>query len=132
MGLGKFRKILTELSGQDMPIFSFPDHNLCKCQVILTKLGTCVDIKEIWFGIANGQISLKLSVCDRIMAGYYSVTFLFSLIMLHTNSHHAIIKHFYTLTLKVLITTAEDDILIWLSVNPGPAEPGYVLPLQTV
>ena len=28
----------------------------------LTKLGTCIDIKEIWFGIANGQIS---SIFDR-------------------------------------------------------------------
>ena len=24
--------------------------------MILTKLGTCIDMKEIWFGIANGQI----------------------------------------------------------------------------
>ena len=47
---------MTELSVPDTPIFSFPDNNLCKCQGILTKLGTCIDIKEIWFGIANGQI----------------------------------------------------------------------------
>ena len=46
-----------ELSAQDMPIFLFPDNKLSKCQGILTKLGTCIDIKEIWFGIANGQIS---------------------------------------------------------------------------
>ena len=52
---GKFRRILTELSARDTPIFSFPDNKLCKCQRILTKLGTCIDIKEIWFGIANGQ-----------------------------------------------------------------------------
>ena len=36
----------------------------CKCQGILTKLGTCIDIKEIWFGIANGQIS---SMFDRVI-----------------------------------------------------------------
>ena len=48
--MGKFRHIL-------MPMFSFPDDNLCKCQGILTKLGICIDIKEIWFGVANGQIS---------------------------------------------------------------------------
>ena len=48
--MDKFRHIL-------MPMFSFPDDNLCKCQGILTKLGTCIDIKEIWFGVANGQIS---------------------------------------------------------------------------
>ena len=39
-----------------MLIFQFPDNNLSKCQGILTKLGTCIDSKEIWFGIANGQI----------------------------------------------------------------------------
>ena len=43
---------------RQLPIFSFPDDNLSKCQGILTKLGTCTcsDIK-ICFGIANGQIS---------------------------------------------------------------------------
>ena len=54
--MGKFRQILTESSAQNTPILSFPDDNLNKCQEILTKLGTCIDIKEIWFGIANGQI----------------------------------------------------------------------------
>ena len=54
--MGKFRQILTELSARD--IFSFPDDNLSKCQGILTKLGTCINIKEIWFGITDGQISL--------------------------------------------------------------------------
>ena len=37
--------------------FSFPDDNLSKHQWILTKLGMCIDIVDIWFGIANGQIS---------------------------------------------------------------------------
>ena len=37
--------------------FSFPDDNLSKHQWIFTKLGVCIDIVEIWFGIANGQIS---------------------------------------------------------------------------
>ena len=40
-----------------MPIFSFPDNNLSTQQGILTKLAICIDIKEICFGIANGQIS---------------------------------------------------------------------------
>ena len=31
--------------------------NLSKHQWIFTKLGMCIDIVEIWFGIANGQIS---------------------------------------------------------------------------
>ena len=55
--MGKFRQILTESSARDTPKFSFPDDNLSKCQGILTKLGTCIDIKKIWFRIANGQIS---------------------------------------------------------------------------
>ena len=61
--MGKFRQIVTELSARDMPIFSFPDDNLCKCQGILTKLGTFIDIKER-FGFANGQIS---SMFDRVI-----------------------------------------------------------------
>ena len=36
--------------------FSFPGDNLSKHQWIFTKLGMCIDIVEIWFGIANGQI----------------------------------------------------------------------------
>ena len=42
-----------------MPIVLFLDDNLNKCHGILTKLGTCNYIKEIWFGIANGQFSSK-------------------------------------------------------------------------
>ena len=40
----------------------------------------CIDIMEIWFGIANGQIHqifTELSARDTIMAEYYSLTFLF-------------------------------------------------------
>ena len=37
--------------------FSFLDDNLSKHQWIFTKYGMCIDIVEIWFGIANGQIS---------------------------------------------------------------------------
>ena len=62
--MGKFRRILTELSARDTPIFSFPDDNLRKNQGILTKLGTCIDMKEVRFGIANGQIS---SMFDRVI-----------------------------------------------------------------
>ena len=36
---------------------SFPDDNLSKHQWIFTKLSMCIDIVEIWFGTANGQIS---------------------------------------------------------------------------
>ena len=55
--MGKFCQILMALSVGDIPIFSFLDDNLSKCQGILTNLCTCIDIKEIWYGIANGQIS---------------------------------------------------------------------------
>ena len=65
--MGKFRQFLTELSARVMPIFSFPDDNLSKYQGILIKLALCIDFKEIWFGIANGQISLNVYgvICSR-------------------------------------------------------------------
>ena len=66
--MGKFWEILTELSAQDTPIFLFPDDNLRKCQGILTKLGTCIDM--IWFGIANGQI---LAMFDRVIFKQYHI-----------------------------------------------------------
>ena len=37
--------------------FSFPDDNFSKHQWSVTKLGMCIDIVEIWLGIANEQIS---------------------------------------------------------------------------
>ena len=37
--------------------FSFPNENLSKHFWIFRKLGMCIDIVEIWFRIANGQIS---------------------------------------------------------------------------
>ena len=47
--------------------FLFPDDNLSKRQWIFTKIGMCIDIVEIWFGIANGQISSNFYVviCPR-------------------------------------------------------------------
>ena len=62
-----FCQILEELSARDTSIFSFPDNNLSKYQGILTKLSPCIDIKKIWFGIANGQISSNFGrvVCWR-------------------------------------------------------------------
>ena len=62
--MGKFRQILTELSARDTSIFLFPGNYLSKCQGSFTKLGTCIVIKEFWFGIANGQISVVL---DRVI-----------------------------------------------------------------
>ena len=70
MGLlmGKFRQFLTELSASDRSVFSFPDDNFSKCQWIFTKLGVCIDIVEICFGIIDGQIS---SVFDRVICPRY-------------------------------------------------------------
>ena len=47
--------------------FLFPDDNLSKHQWVFTKLGMCIDIMEIWFGIANGQISSNFYkvICPR-------------------------------------------------------------------
>ena len=45
------------LSVIHLSVFLFLDNNLSKCQWIFTKLAICNDIVEIWFGIANGQIS---------------------------------------------------------------------------
>ena len=61
--MGKFRQIWTELPAQATSIFSFPDDNFSKCQGVLTN-GTWIDMKEIWFRIANGQIS---SMFDRVI-----------------------------------------------------------------
>ena len=38
-------------------VFSFPDDNLSKYLLIITKLNMCIDILEIWYRIVNGQIS---------------------------------------------------------------------------
>ena len=37
--------------------FFVSDEYLSKHQWIFTKLGMCIDFVDIWFGIANGQIS---------------------------------------------------------------------------
>ena len=65
--MGKFRKILTELSARDTPIFSFLGNNLSKRQWIFTKLGMCIDTVKIWIGFANGQISSNFDgvICPR-------------------------------------------------------------------
>ena len=48
-----------------------------KYQWIFTKLCLCIDIVEIWFGIANGQIS---SIFDRVLCRWhvlFHITFSF-------------------------------------------------------
>ena len=46
-----------------LSIFLFPEDNLHKYQWILTKLDVCIDIEEIWFWTANGQISSIFDSC---------------------------------------------------------------------
>ena len=49
-------------------LYFVSDDNLSKYQWIFTKLGMCIDIMEIWFGIANGQILsifMELSARDK-------------------------------------------------------------------
>ena len=53
-----------------VPIFLFLDNNLSNYQWILTKLGMCIDIVKVWFGIANGQISALVAECYRFMFLY--------------------------------------------------------------
>ena len=47
---------LTEFSARNMSLFSCPDDNFSKYQWIFTKLGMCIDIVDICFGIENGRI----------------------------------------------------------------------------
>ena len=47
--MGKFYEFLTELH--------VPDENFSKYQWLFTKLGVCIDIVKIDFGISDGQIS---------------------------------------------------------------------------
>ena len=63
----------------------FLDNDLSKYQGILTKLGTCIDMKEIWFEIGYGQISSMFNrvICPQQMAGYYSLMFIFALSQLY-------------------------------------------------
>ena len=53
--MGKFSQILTELSARDTPLFSFPDDNLCKCQGILTKLGTELILRRPGLGLLTAR-----------------------------------------------------------------------------
>ena len=69
MGLltGEFHQFLTALPARDFSFFfSFSDDNFSKYQWIFMKLGMCIDIEGICFGIVNGQISFILTViCQR-------------------------------------------------------------------
>ena len=72
--MGKFRQFLTELSARNTSVFSFPGDNWSKCQWIFTKLEVCIDIVEVWFGIADGQI---LSIFDYVLLSYLPAVHLY-------------------------------------------------------
>ena len=51
--MGKIRQVLPELSARDTFILAFPGDNFSKYKWIFTKLGICIDIVKIWFGIGH-------------------------------------------------------------------------------
>ena len=55
-----------------LSIFSFPDDNFSKYQWIFMILGMCIDIVEICFGVANGQILLIFDICPRHVPIFFS------------------------------------------------------------
>ena len=54
-------------------VFLFPDDNLSKYHWIFAKLGMCIDIVEIWFGITDGQISF---IFDRVICPRHARIFI--------------------------------------------------------
>ena len=74
---GQISSNFTKLSAQDTSIFSFPDDNLNKHQLIFTKLGMYIDNVEIWFGIANGQ---SLPNFDEVICPRHAHIFVFRII----------------------------------------------------
>ena len=62
--MGNFLQYLTKLSACDKSSFLFQENNFSKSQWIFTKLDKCIDIVQVWFGIADGQI---LSIFDRFI-----------------------------------------------------------------
>ena len=53
-------------------VISFLDGNLSERQWVFTKFGICIDIVEIWFGIANGQISSILTELSARDTSFFS------------------------------------------------------------
>ena len=101
--MGKFHQIFTALSARDTPIFSYPDDNLSKHQWIFTKLGLCIDIVEIWFGIANEQISSNF---DGVLYPRHAHIFVFHMI---TSKCQGILTKFGTCI----------DMKIWFGIAYG-------------
>ena len=66
--MGKFHHFLTELSAGDTSGFGFQTITSVNVNVFLTKLPMCIDIIEVCFGNANGQI---LSTFDKVICPGY-------------------------------------------------------------
>ena len=62
--IGKFLQFFIELYAHYTSGFLFPDDYFSKFQWIFTKLAMCIDIVELYFENANGQIS---SMFDRVI-----------------------------------------------------------------
>ena len=60
-----------------LSIFSFQDNNLSKYQWIFTKLGMCIDIVDIWTGIAS-MSKFHVIYLPHDTAGVYPFMFLFA------------------------------------------------------
>ena len=75
--IGKFCQFLTELSSQDMSIFSFLDYNLSKYQRIFSNL-VCALI--LWTS-ALGLLMVELSVFDSYLPAIHTPTFTFRTIL---------------------------------------------------
>ena len=54
--MAEFCSFLTELFSRNTSVFYFQDNNLSKYHWIFTKFDMFIDIVEIFFCIANGQI----------------------------------------------------------------------------
>ena len=52
-------------------VFSVPDDNSSRYQWIFTKLGVCISIVDLWFGIANGQISSVFDSYLHVTCPYF-------------------------------------------------------------
>ena len=67
--MGKFCQCQTEVSAHHTSVFSFLDDNLSKCQWIFTKLGMCIDIVAIWFGLQVGKLHQLLTELSAGLGG---------------------------------------------------------------
>ena len=90
------RPFLTKLSARSTSIFYFQDNYLSKFQCIFIKFDMCINIVEIYFGIAHWQISsiFDTVICPRNDNGGVSsfhVLFMEKLRKLPQNFHQVLL-----------------------------------------